>query len=90
MAPRWTACQGHGVRATLLALTLLLVPASASAQQDLRVDPETGERYRLVRPPEGPARGRWAAPTWVVWTVGGLVFGGATAALARRLRRRKR
>jgi len=74
------------VRTLLLALVLLLLPLAAGAQEEVRLDPETGERYRLERPPEGPARGRWRVASWVVWTGGGLVFAGALAGLLRRLR----
>ncbi len=54
---------------------------------EVHVDPDTGDRYQLERPPEGAARGRWPVPAWVVWSVGGVLVVGASGVLVARIRR---
>jgi len=55
----------------------------------VRVDPRTGERYRLVRPEEGLRRGSVPVASWVVMTTGALVVAAAAALLVMRSLRRK-
>jgi hypothetical protein len=65
-------------------------PGGASADENVRIDPETGRRYRPVRPPEGMRRGAWPVPPWVVVTAGSVIVAGAVVALLLRLRPRRR
>lgn len=66
-----------------------LVTSSVAAQAEVYVDPDTGDRYHLERPPEGAARGRWPVSSWVVWAVGGGLVVGASATLVARIRRKR-
>lgn len=59
------------------------------AQPEVHVDPDTGDRYHLERPPEGAARGRWPVSAWVVYGVGGAILVGASVVLIARLRRKR-
>ena len=58
------------------------------APADVRVDPETGERYRWVRPDEEVRRGAVQVPGWLVIAGGVAVAGAAAALLILRARRR--
>jgi hypothetical protein len=55
---------------------------------DVRVDPETGERFRWVRPDEEIRRGALQVPSWLVIAGGITVAGAAAAILFARARRR--
>jgi len=78
--------------------TGLCVPASAVAQDGagasesgrVQVDPETGERYRVVRPPEGVRRGRISVSAWVAIAGGVLLVLAAAGTLTARLAQRTR
>lgn len=62
-------------------------PAEETA--GILVDDDTGERYRLERPPPGMRRGDLPVPAWVPVTAGVLVVLVAAGALLLRARRRK-
>ena len=72
-------------------------PSAGSAQEagagaepphaDVRVDPETGERFHWVRPEEAIRRGALQVPGWLV-IAGAVLVAGAAAALLVRARRR--
>lgn len=70
-------------------LMLLGLWWTLQGEPQVHIDPETGDRYQLERPPEGAARGRWPVPEWVVWAVGGAVLVGASATLIARIRRKR-
>jgi len=55
---------------------------------EARFDPETGERYYLARPDEGPRRGAVWVPPWVVYAAGAVVVLLAAGWLVRRARTR--
>ncbi|MEM7609644.1 MAG: hypothetical protein AAF411_30225, partial [Myxococcota bacterium] len=61
--------------------------AEDSADEGVRTDPETGERYRLARPEEPLRRGAIPSPSWVIYLAGSIVALGAIVVLVRRTRR---
>lgn len=97
MRRSWLAALAASV---LLTAVLLLAAGSTVRAQDpdggqraessdILVDDETGERYRLERPPEGMQRGDLPVPSWVPVAAGVLVVLAAAGALLLRARRRK-
>ena len=61
--------------------------ASEDAAPVVHVDPETGERYREVRPGRGLRRGTLSAPSWLVYVLGAAIGLLALVALMQRSRR---
>jgi hypothetical protein len=89
----------HVAVITALALSFSAVgPGTASAQgesadeEELEVDPETGARYRRVRPEPGLRRGELDVDAWVPIALGGgaLLFAGVVLGLAAFRRKRAR
>lgn len=103
MAPSVRMLRTVAIAALLVGLTPAAAPAQTdeapaappagevrgAVDPAIEVDPATGRRYRVERPPDGMRRGRLSVPRWAVIATGAAAGLGAAVALGMRLRRRR-